>query len=158
MQRAFLTTIEATKYCRPEQSAVLSAAHLLLWPCHILRLYFSVTTGENAGHDNDSPDYRLSTLDKVLCSCRVSYLNQTLTSLAELPGLQAMTVYISQDGFDEGVAELVQKFVESQLMPPVTKRIEHWQRDRKPLLFEDQVMGNQKRCCDSALVDFGVMC
>ena len=52
-----------------------------------------------------------------------------------------MAVYISQDGFDEGVAKLVETFVESQLMPPVTKRIEHWQRDRKPLLSENQVMG-----------------
>ena len=107
-----------------------------------------------ACHIVGSQDWRLSTLDKVLCSCRVPYLEQTLTSLAELPGLQGMAVYISQDGFDEGVAKLVENFVDSQLMPPVTKRVEHWQRDRKPLLSENQVMGTPKPCCDSDVVDW----
>ena len=48
VQRSFLTTIEATKCCRSEQSTILSAAPLLLQLCKILQLYFSVTTGEDA--------------------------------------------------------------------------------------------------------------
>ena len=72
------------------------------------------------------------------CQYRTKYLNQTLVSLTELPGLDQMTVYISQDGTDAGVSDLVQAYAEL-LRPPHTAGFEHWQHPRVPLLGDKQV-------------------
>ena len=74
----------------------------------------------------------------LFCFNRVGYLNQTLTSLAELPGLNEVSLYISQDGNHTGVASLIDSTIHSSLRGK-TKHVEHWQRERRPLLFLHQV-------------------
>ena len=74
----------------------------------------------------------------LFCFDRVGYLNQTLSSLAELPGLGEMSLYISQDGNHSGVASLINDTIHTTLRAKV-KRVEHWQHDRQPLLSLQQV-------------------
>jgi hypothetical protein len=69
---------------------------------------------------------------------RTKYLEKTLSSLAELSGLDKVTVYISQDGQDMAVKDVVLKFEEGPLAPPKTRSFEHWQRERLPQLGPDQ--------------------
>ena len=71
-------------------------------------------------------------------SCRAAYLQQTLASLAELSGLDLVTVYVSQDGHDAAVMDVVQQFGQHLLAFPNTRGFEHWQRDRVPQLGPDQ--------------------
>ena len=71
-------------------------------------------------------------------TCRVDYLEQTLTSLAQLPGLRRFSVYVSQDGHHEGVAQLTGHLGRKQLTR-AARRFEHWQRDRVPQLGSNQV-------------------
>ena len=70
--------------------------------------------------------------------CRTKYLQQTLASLSELSGLDLVTVYVSQDGHDTAVRDVVQHFGQQVLAPPNTRGFEHWQRDRVPQLGADQ--------------------
>lgn len=74
----------------------------------------------------------------VFCYNRVAYLNRTLASLSELPGLGHFVVYVSQDGDHDGVASLINDYLETRLKEPNTKRAEHWQRERIPQLSPDQ--------------------
>ena len=69
---------------------------------------------------------------------RTTYLEKTLASLAELSGLDRVTVYVSQDGQDSAVKDTVQKYAQELLAPPNTRGFEHWQRDRVPQLGPDQ--------------------
>ena len=69
---------------------------------------------------------------------RTKYLEKTLSSLAELSGLDKVTVYISQDGQDMAVKDVIHKFEEGPLAPPKTRSFEHWQRERLPQLGPDQ--------------------
>ena len=81
----------------------------------------------------------------LFCFNRVGYLNQTLASLAELPGLEEASLYISQDGNHTGVANLVEGVIHSTLGAKA-KHVEHWQRERQPLLSEHQVYAVQITC------------
>ncbi|DBA72905.1 TPA: hypothetical protein ACH3X2_009866 [Trebouxia sp. C0005] len=74
----------------------------------------------------------------LFCYNRTKYLEKTLSSLAELSGLDKVTVYISQDGQDMAVKDVIHKFEEGPLAPPKTRRFEHWQRERLPQLGHDQ--------------------
>jgi hypothetical protein len=74
----------------------------------------------------------------LFCYDRVAYLNKTLASLAELPGLEEIDVYISQDGNHRGVASLIDKTMQINLRANA-KHVEHWQHDRQPLLSLQQV-------------------
>ena len=65
-------------------------------------------------------------------------MERTLASLAKLPGLEKVTVYISQDGQDPAVKEVVTGYAQGQLAPPKTRGFGHWQRDRVPQLGADQ--------------------
>jgi len=69
---------------------------------------------------------------------RTKYLEKTLSSLAELSGLDRVTVYVSQDGQDMAVKDVIHKFEEGPLAPPKTRSFEHWQRERLPQLGPDQ--------------------
>ncbi len=69
---------------------------------------------------------------------RTQYLERTLASLAELSGLEKVTVYVSQDGQDPAVKEVVHQYGQGLLAPPHTRGFEHWQRDRVPQLGPDQ--------------------
>lgn len=87
--------------------------------------------------------HSLDCIDKVpsappdLC-CRTEYLGKTLDSVAGLDGLDRVTVYVSQDGQDTAVADLVQQVGRGALAPPHTSFFEHWQRDRIPQLGPNQ--------------------
>lgn len=71
--------------------------------------------------------------------CRPEYLERTLHSLANLTGLSHISVYISQDGDDEKVTEVVDRFGETDLKSPRTRVFDHWHRSRQPLLSPKQV-------------------
>ena len=49
-----------------------------------------------------------------------------------------MTVYVSQDGHDVAVGDLVQQYGQGLLAPPHTSFFDHWQRDRVPQLGSNQ--------------------
>lgn len=70
--------------------------------------------------------------------CRTEYLGQTLDSLSSLSGLDKVTVYVSQDGHDIAVGDLVQQYGQGSLAPPRTSFFDHWQRDRVPQLGPNQ--------------------
>jgi hypothetical protein len=76
---------------------------------------------------------------------RPEYLEQTLESLAKLQGLRHFTLYISQDGTDSKVADVVAR-LGSKILRPRTKNLEHWQRKRVPQLGPDQVRPGQLFC------------
>lgn len=65
-------------------------------------------------------------------------MGKTLDSLAGLVGLDRVTIYVSQDGKDTAVANVVQQYGQGALAPPHTSFFEHWQRDRVPQLGPDQ--------------------
>lgn len=69
---------------------------------------------------------------------RVDYLNQTLTSLAGLQGLQKMALYVSQDGNDALVAALIESAFKG-ILHQKARRMEHWSRTRLPSISESQV-------------------
>ena len=80
-------------------------------------------------------------------------------SLSSLAGLHELAVYVSQDGNDTKVQQLVERVGQNELAPPHTKAFTHWQRERIPLLGEKQVCFNQgqnvcksARCCACALL------
>ena len=88
------------------------------------------------------------------CLCRrTEYLGRTLDSLANLPGLDKVTVYVSQDGHDIAVGDLVQQYGQGSLAPPRTSFFDHWQRDRVPQLGPDQAR-HAKLACVSAYISF----
>ena len=70
----------------------------------------------------------------------MGYLNRTLASLSELPGLQRMAIYISQDGNDTSVNLLIASSIDKQLHSKA-KRVEHWHHPRIPLISDKQVNG-----------------
>ena len=72
--------------------------------------------------------------------CRAGLLNRTLHSLSQLPGLHKYAVYVSQDGDDADVDDIVSEYGDGLLAPPTTRSFEHWQKARKPLLGPDQVL------------------
>jgi alpha-1,3-mannosyl-glycoprotein beta-1,2-N-acetylglucosaminyltransferase len=74
----------------------------------------------------------------VVAYNRPKYLMQTLNSLAKLTGLNEVTVYVSQDGFDPSVASVAKTAKRRGLGKPHTRGYEHWQRDRVPLLGPNQ--------------------
>jgi len=74
----------------------------------------------------------------LFCFDRVGYLRQTLASLSELPGLEEVTLYISQDGNHSGVASVVNTTIHTALRARA-QHAEHWQHDRQPLLYQNQV-------------------
>ncbi|KAL3157358.1 hypothetical protein ABBQ32_011839 [Trebouxia sp. C0010 RCD-2024] len=74
----------------------------------------------------------------LFCYNRTEYLGKTLDSLAGLVGLDRVTIYVSQDGKDTAVANVVQQYGQGALAPPHTSFFEHWQRDRVPQLGPDQ--------------------
>ena len=90
-------------------------------------------------HSNKS---LLSVLQNILndmhTCCRATYLQQTLASLAELSGLDLVTVYVSQDGHDAAVRDVVQQYGQHLLAFPNTRGFEHWQRERVAQLGPDQ--------------------
>lgn len=47
-------------------------------------------------------------------------------------------MYVSQDGHDVAVGDLVQQYGQGALAPPHTSFFDHWQRDRVPQLGPDQ--------------------
>lgn len=69
---------------------------------------------------------------------RTEYLGRTLDSLAGLAGLDRVAVYVSQDGRDLAVADLVQQYGQGAFAPPRTSFFDHWQRERVPQLGPDQ--------------------
>lgn len=80
----------------------------------------------------------LDIFQKVKDLCRTDYLKQTLASLSELSGLDLVTVYVSQDGSDPAVRDVVQHFGQNLLAFPNTRGFEHWQRERVAQLGPDQ--------------------
>lgn len=68
----------------------------------------------------------------VICYNRPDYLANTLMSLAKVHGIERYPVFISQDGSDAGVAEVIHRF--AALFP----HYHFWQRPRKPV-WVDQV-------------------
>lgn len=79
----------------------------------------------------------------IALSARVSYLNQTLVSLSGLPSLQKMALYVSQDGNDAKVAELIDSTFQGRLKGKA-RHIEHWYHPRVPLITENQVEGPEQ--------------
>ena len=69
---------------------------------------------------------------------RPEYLEQTLASLAGLKGLHRFSVYISQDGTNSKVAEVISR-LGSKRFRRQSQKYEHWQRERVPQLGPDQV-------------------
>lgn len=47
-------------------------------------------------------------------------------------------MYVSQDGHDVAVGDLVQQYGQGALAPPHTSFFDHWQRDRVPQLGPNQ--------------------
>ena len=81
---------------------------------------------------------------------RTEYLGKTLESLAGLSGLDRVTVYVSQDGQDTAVSDLVQQYGQGVLAPPHTSFFEHWQRERVPQLGPEQarcIAAHAAWCC-----------
>lgn len=78
------------------------------------------------------------TYNSIVLLRRTEYLGKTLESLAGLSGLDRMTVYVSQDGQDIAVSDLVQQYGQGLLSPPHTSFFDHWQRERVPQLGLDQ--------------------
>ena len=74
----------------------------------------------------------------VVAYNRPKYLSQTLDSLARVSELSEITIYVSQDGFDRGVADIARNAESRGLGRPNTKGYEHWQRDRVPQLGPQQ--------------------
>ena len=70
---------------------------------------------------------------------RERYLETTLRSLAELNGLQDITLYVSQDGQNQGVSSLVEHIADERFKAPAVRHFEHWQHRRMPLLGDGQV-------------------
>ena len=58
--------------------------------------------------------------------------------MAELAGLDRVTVYVSQDGQDTAVKDVVEQYGQGRLAPPHTAFFDHWQRERVPQLGPDQ--------------------
>ena len=83
------------------------------------------------------PNASISFLQGML-TFRASYLGKTLASLSELPGLEKMAVYISQDGNVSSVHMLAESVIAISLQAKV-KTTEHWHHDRVPLISETQV-------------------
>ena len=74
----------------------------------------------------------------VVAYNRPDYLRQTLDSLAKVSRLSDISVYVSQDGFDEGVARVASEGQLRGLGKPQTRGYEHWQRERIPQLGQNQ--------------------
>ncbi|GAB4822166.1 hypothetical protein N2152v2_009212 [Parachlorella kessleri] len=74
----------------------------------------------------------------VFCYNRVGYLNQTLHSLANLTGLERYTVYVSQDGNDTRVEQLVSGLSSTLFGRGVARAFVHWMRPRVPQLSDKQ--------------------
>lgn len=87
----------------------------------------------------------LQAVRQPLLCCRTEYLGQTLDSLSSLSGLDKVTVYVSQDGHDVAVGDLVQHYGQDLLAPPHTSFFDHWQRDRVPQLGPNQA--SQSKTC-----------
>jgi hypothetical protein len=66
----------------------------------------------------------------LFCYARPNYLNQTLTSLARLPGLRNYSVYVSQDGTFPNVSAAIGGFNATFLA--MARSFEHWQKPRPP--------------------------
>lgn len=81
--------------------------------------------------------------------CREEYLQETLESLAGLPGLRDVMVVVSQDGVHKGVQALVDRAAEQHFRPPAVRDFEHWQHRRIASLGPSQV------CLLSPLSGFG---
>lgn len=115
---------------------LLLAALLAARSMHLLLL----TTTACSAAPNSSPWSSLQTLEPPARTMhhRTKYLEKTLSSLAELPGLDKVTVYISQDGEDMAVKDVIHDFGQGLLAPPKTRSFEHWQRKRLPQLGPDQ--------------------
>ena len=62
----------------------------------------------------------------IFCFNRTDYLNQTLHSLAGLEGLSRFAVYVSQDGGEERVAQVVA--AAAPLLARRAARFAHWQK------------------------------
>lgn len=72
----------------------------------------------------------------LFCYNRPDYLDATLQSLASLPGLERFSIYISQDGNDTGVAEMIKKHTPN--LRSIARSFTHWQHPRVPLLGPNQ--------------------
>ena len=77
--------------------------------------------------------------EQWLGACRAEYLNQTLQSLAGLRGLQGVSLYVSQDGKNQGVRRLVERAANQSFLEPAVRRFEHWEHPREPALGWEQV-------------------
>lgn len=67
-----------------------------------------------------------------------------------------MTVYLSQDGHDIAVGDLVQHYGQGSLAPPHTSFFDHWQRDRVPQLGPNQA--RQSKLAPALLLTPGLPC
>jgi hypothetical protein len=66
----------------------------------------------------------------LFCHARPHYLNQTLASLSQLPGLRNYSVYVSQDGVFANVSETISGF--NATLSRKARTFEHWQKVRPP--------------------------
>ena len=78
-------------------------------------------------------------LDFAARRSRPAYLERTLASLTKVAGLEAVSVYISEDGTALNVAEVARRFGESGLGPPASRGFELLQHPRAPQLGQNQV-------------------
>ena len=70
---------------------------------------------------------------------RVAYLDRTLASLTRLAGLEAVSVYVSEDGTAPDVAAVARHYGARGLGPPASRGFELLQHPRVPQLGEHQV-------------------
>ncbi|KDD72363.1 hypothetical protein H632_c3453p0, partial [Helicosporidium sp. ATCC 50920] len=103
------------------------------WP-HLPELEELAITERGDARADDLPDPAII----LFCYNRAAYLEQTLASLARVPGLEDFAVYISQDGDDPEVAQVASKWVSRVKEEGLVRTAEHWQRERVPALGENQ--------------------
>jgi alpha-1,3-mannosyl-glycoprotein beta-1,2-N-acetylglucosaminyltransferase len=81
----------------------------------------------------------------LICFNRPKYLQRTIESLAKLKGLDAMSVYVSQDGnVDREVTRIAKAAVASGgiLAPPLSRTARHWQHPRTSPVFGTRQRGH----------------
>lgn len=81
----------------------------------------------------------------------MDYLNQTMESLSQLPGLQKMALYISQDGNNSKVSTLIEE-ARANWFSGKVRQSSHWYHPREPLVSENQVELVPKMQCTLKLI------